>query len=141
MQQVSGAAAWAHAATKHTGEELAWWDLVARAQLCRLVLFAYYDIPASLDIPLKLHSNPVGFRAEPRVWNDGSNRRKFICFEPKASGLLKSPGDEAAAVAAESAPPEHASVVLQSMGEVDEGDESERESSDDGLMNEHLALR
>ena len=83
--------------------------------MCRLVLFAYYDIPASLDIPLKLHSNPVGIRDEARVWNDGSNRRKFICFEPKAPRT-----DKGAGLAP--APSEDESEALFSVGE---GDASE----------------
>lgn len=60
---------------------MSWWDLVARAQMCRLVLFAYYDIPTTLDIPLKLHCNPTADRCQRLVWNDGSGLRKFICFE------------------------------------------------------------
>ena len=97
----------------HAGEELTWWDLVARAQLCRLVLFAYYDIPASLDIPLKLHSNPVKVRDDRCVWNDGSNRRKFICFEPK---LADGGGGSLAAT-----PSEDETELLRSMGEHDTG--------------------
>ena len=95
------------------GEELTWWDLVARAQLCRLVLFAYYDIPASLDIPLKLHSNPLKVRDDRCVWNDGSNRRKFICFEPK---LADGGGGSLAAT-----PSEDETELLRSMGEYDTG--------------------
>jgi hypothetical protein len=71
------------------GEKISWYDVVARAQMCRVVVFAHYAIPASLDIPLKLNSNPTNDRFKPRVWNDGSGRLKFICFEPNFAAQPK----------------------------------------------------
>ena len=84
------------------GEAASWYDLVARAQMCRLVLFAHYEIPASLDIPLKLQSNPTADRFAPKVWNDRSSRYKFICFEAKAEAAAESAAAAAAVPASAS---------------------------------------
>jgi hypothetical protein len=68
------------------------------------------DVPAhlvaSLDTPFKLFSNPTHDRSKPSIWNDGSNRRKFICFEPMLLATASSSalvGDAPEALSVESA--------------------------------------
>jgi hypothetical protein len=50
---------------------------------CRMNCCAQDNVPASLYIPLKLYSIPTHGCSMPIVWNEYSNRRKFICPDPK----------------------------------------------------------
>eukprot|EP00891_Asterochloris_glomerata_P004631 jgi/Astpho2/4631/Aster-x0209 len=67
------------------GEVLSYWQLMARAETVGQILFAYFQIPSTMDSPLDLVVNPEGneARSQRRVWNSGDSRCKLICLAPK----------------------------------------------------------
>ncbi|GBF91919.1 hypothetical protein Rsub_04643 [Raphidocelis subcapitata] len=61
-------------------EAVSWWTLAARCSARRDVLLGFYEIPGTIEQPLRTVVNPVGMaeRCAPRVWNNGQGRLKFI---------------------------------------------------------------
>eukprot|EP01024_Parvocaulis_polyphysoides_P040451 TRINITY_DN367_c2_g3_i2.p2 TRINITY_DN367_c2_g3~~TRINITY_DN367_c2_g3_i2.p2 ORF type:complete len:159 (+),score=26.81 TRINITY_DN367_c2_g3_i2:58-477(+) len=66
------------------GEEVTWWDLVARAQKLDSILVGYYEIPRTIKKPLELKVNiDEKERCERRVWNSGEQRLKLLTLSRK----------------------------------------------------------